>query len=362
LRRLPATLTLTLAAAALALLLAEATVRHVRPGLVAAPALAGNPFWRHDPALGWFHLPGQTGRFFREEFTHHVTINRMGFRDVERDLEAAGDGRPIRVVVLGDSFAWGHGVQDEEIFTRLLEGHLPGMEIWNLAVSAYSTDQELLLLREWGPRIRPDLVLVMVSRNDFTGNVATRYDPYFKPRFMESSGALTLTGVPVPPPGLLSRVAIKLRSWSAFFNGLWLLAGDPGRAPGVAGGWEAQAPLMGAILDGFWEETGALGADLALGIVPSVAHVYYPEVHRPEARGDAMLEEWGEARGVVVLDLVPAFRKAFQETGERYHYRRDKHWNAGGHRLAAETLAALLGEKGLLEASTRRTRAPAANR
>ena len=87
-----ATVLLAVASTVLALAGAEIAVRILRPGLVAGPAAAGNPFWRHDAELGWFHRPGQKGTFSREEFTHHVSTNSMGFRDRERVPAAGPEG------------------------------------------------------------------------------------------------------------------------------------------------------------------------------------------------------------------------------------------------------------------------------
>jgi phospholipase/lecithinase/hemolysin len=64
-------------------------------------------------------------------------------------------------------------------------------------------------------------------------------------------------------------------------------------------------------------------------------------------RFDAV-KAWGGREGVPVFDLVPAFRNAFAADGTWYHFRNDKHWTAAGHRLAAETLAALLRGSGVL--------------
>jgi hypothetical protein len=62
-------------------------------------------------------------------------------------------------------------VEDDQVFTRLLRERIRAADFWNLGVSGYSTDQELLLFRSLGPEIDPDLVLLMLVRNDFEGNV-----------------------------------------------------------------------------------------------------------------------------------------------------------------------------------------------
>lgn len=344
-------LALSLVAAILAFALAEGFVRWMRPGLAIGPTEYSNPFWRHDDRLGWANIPNQSGVFSRDEFTTRVTINSMGFRDVERDPDWKGPGpRPWRIAVLGDSFTWGHGVNDDEVFTRLLEQRLGNVQVWNLGVSGYSTDQELLLYQELGPRIRPDVVLLMVSRNDYASNTTSAQGGYDKPRFVERDGRFELTGVPVPVRGLGEEALAWARRRSAFVNGLWLLGADAGVSPDRPANRQVQARTARYLFDRLREEAVRTGAAFAPVIVPSIAHVYFPQVLEGEAWDDSVLKDWGKERGAPVLDLVPGFREAYRKTGRRYHYRHDKHWNAAGHRLAAELLAGLLADRGLLPA------------
>ncbi len=336
---------LLLVSAGTAALVAEGIVRWLRPGLVAGPAPVGNPFWRHDPDLGWFHRPGEKGRYARPEFDHAVSINSMGFRDIERDHPSTPGGAPspLRVAVLGDSFTWGHGVEDGEIFTRLMDERLPEAEVWNLGVSAYSTDQELLLLRKIGRYLRARLVLVMVSRNDFAGNASETYGAYPKPRFAAEGGTLVLRNVPVPRPGYSTRTLAWIRRQSAFVNGLlWSLGAGPVVRGRPLAGREEQIQLTLRLLDSIVEEARAMGSRTAVGLVPSVAHVYFGKIPELERRRFDAVRAWAREMGVPVLDLVPPFRQAFESSGVWYHYAQDKHWNAAGHRLAADALVPLM--------------------
>jgi len=336
-RRALAAAALFVFSAAAAGLAAEGLVRWLRPGLVAGPIPEGSPFWVHDRLLGWFHRPGERGTFSRGEFSHRASINFLGFRDPERALPGPrGEGDPARVLVFGDSFTWGHGVEDEEVFTRLLEESSPGVEFWNMAVSAYSTDQELLLFRKYGRDLHSTLVLVMVSRNDFEGNASSAYSTYPKPVFVEEGGKLALAGVPVPDRGFRLQALEWLRRRSAFINGFaWMLGIEGAKESRPRLDSVGQIDLTLEILRQFSSEAAGAGARFALGLIPSVAHVYFGPVPHLEARRFEAMRGWGRDAGVPVLDLVPCFREAFEGTGLWYHYREDKHWTAEGHRLAA---------------------------
>ena len=80
------------------------------------------------------------------EFDVEYRINSRGLRDSETDpSEAQGK----RLVLLGDSFAEGWGVEigqavSEQLEERLSTGGVPG-EVFNFGVAGYGTDQQLLL-------------------------------------------------------------------------------------------------------------------------------------------------------------------------------------------------------------------------
>ena len=92
---------------------------------------------------------------------------RTNSRGMRADEEFAYEKSPgtKRIVVLGDSFGFGYGVNLEETSLSLLEKHLESddateIEIINLSVSGFSTAEELIALETEGVRYQPDLVLV----------------------------------------------------------------------------------------------------------------------------------------------------------------------------------------------------------
>ncbi len=78
--------------------------------------------------------------------------------------------RTYRILVLGDSFAFGFGVEDDETLPEQLERELggrdAGVEVLNAAVPGWAADQYLLRLQTTALELEPDLVLLTLSSND----------------------------------------------------------------------------------------------------------------------------------------------------------------------------------------------------
>src|SRR5579875_1121158 len=138
------------------------------------PALAGplsTPaekiyFARYDPELGWAPRPLVTGIHRDDGFSVFVSQNAWGLRaaaDVGPARRVAGRRR---ILVLGDSYVWGYGAAQHELFTDpAVAGD--GVDLVNFGVSGYGTDQELLFYRRLGTRFDVDEVaLIRTLRNE----------------------------------------------------------------------------------------------------------------------------------------------------------------------------------------------------
>jgi lysophospholipase L1-like esterase len=120
-----------------------------------------------------------------------------------------------RVLVLGDSFAWGYGVEESERFSQVLEKSLD-VEVINAGVSGYSTDQELLWYGNEGIKYETDLVILVLAGNDVGDNERDIVSTiYHKPRFELEEGQLVLRGTPVPQTGPQGRFVYSLSQRSA---------------------------------------------------------------------------------------------------------------------------------------------------
>lgn len=112
--------------------------------------------------------PNQTARFQHVP----VTINSFGMRD--RELTKEKPAGVYRIAVLGDSYTFGWGVDQEKIFARWMESELtkmapPGVhpQVLNFGVPGYATFQEVAKFQESGASFSPDAVLVYIVDNDF---------------------------------------------------------------------------------------------------------------------------------------------------------------------------------------------------
>lgn len=170
-------------------------------------------FWKYDSLLGWAHQPGQEGIFETPQFRTVVRINEKGLRDREHLYEREDDIE--RILVLGDSFAWGYGVEESERFSQLLEKSLD-VEVINAGVSGYSTDQELLWYRNEGIKYETDLVILVLAGNDVGDNDRQLVNNiYYKPRFVIEEGQLVSIGYPVPKTSPQGRFTYSLSQRSA---------------------------------------------------------------------------------------------------------------------------------------------------
>jgi GDSL-like Lipase/Acylhydrolase family len=150
-----------------------------------------------------------------------VSLNARGYRGRELTLPKTS-GR-TRVVVLGDSIAFGYGVSDEETFPHLLDARNEGIEVVNLGVEGYGPGQELLVLQRDGLPADPDVVVLAVClRNDFVDaalSVALYDGVTPRPRFRLKGDDLVLDDTAVRRSGA-GRALQWLSDQSHLFNRL----------------------------------------------------------------------------------------------------------------------------------------------
>ena len=112
-----------------------------------------------NPVLIYEGKPGKCG------------ANRLGYRDKEIPLVKQDD--VFRIVIIGDSVAAGQRVKRRESFGHLLRQSLQqhntseqSYEVFVLAMSGYSTSQELVVLKQQALALEPDPIFWSYVLND----------------------------------------------------------------------------------------------------------------------------------------------------------------------------------------------------
>ena len=324
-------------------ILAESLLRIFFPRLSPRTA-AITQFWQYDPSLGWSHIPNSSGSFNAFGHKTPVSINSKGFRDLERTYDR--DPSKYRIVVLGDSIVWGYGVQRDGIFTTLMEKQRRDIEVINLGVSGYGTDQEFILFQQEGSCYRPDLVVLVLVDNDLQTNVQRSvYLAYQKPVFaFARDHRLTVMNSPVPPQGIWERAVSRLIRHSFALN---LVAsayyrfkiGFLSLGP-TAEGYTINLPfprdpeekITVALLFEIQRVAHGIGAEFLVVLAD-----------RMERQGREM-EEFLKSRHVRVISLDPSFPKP---ESPALHLPDGVHWSALGHRRAADRLLKYLEDENL---------------
>lgn len=132
---------------------------------------------------------------------------------VGQRLERVDPKRP-RVLLMGDSIVYGYGVSDDQHVGRKLEQLLPGHQVLNGAVSGYSIDQYLLLLRRYVPATKPRLIVVgLFTGNDFQMTAREFGWGNTKPVLRVRDGVLVHTEVAAACIRQLSRSVLMQQLW-----------------------------------------------------------------------------------------------------------------------------------------------------
>lgn len=108
--------------------------------------------------------PGAKGKGWGTQ----VSINQFGFRGREYARTKAKDS--YRIVVIGDSVAFGNNLAEDKNYPALLERMFTDagrpVEVLNLALGGYDTLQEVATLEDIGLQFAPDLVILGYCIND----------------------------------------------------------------------------------------------------------------------------------------------------------------------------------------------------
>ncbi|HDH58457.1 MAG TPA: SGNH/GDSL hydrolase family protein, partial [Bacteroidetes bacterium] len=195
--RLGVNITTLIVASLICLVLAEIALRFLWNGYQPYPHEKTGI--AYDDTLGWIGEPETPVLSLENGTKIYCHMNRFGFRDEEfPPLEQVS--HKTRLLFLGDSFMMGNGIEKEFRASEIVETQDTCLISYNLGITGYSTDQELLLLKKYGPLIQPDYVFLFFCINDLIYNDKGYEGKTAKPLFcLDENDSLKLINLPLPP-------------------------------------------------------------------------------------------------------------------------------------------------------------------
>lgn len=274
-----------------------------------------------------------------------------------------------RVLVLGDSVAFGFNLSDDQGFVAQIEQELrrllpaSSVRCINAGVAGYATWQELDLLQETGLSLEPNLVVLQFSLNDVT-DVAV-----FGPERISRRGLNFEFSNTVHWSGLVRAVMTESarRQWRKRKELV------PWADPNIDDPFrkdkeferkfgEHAHPMMDKAwtqvftdLDEMVKVTRRASVPMVLVVFPSFSQMKdFENMPRPQRR----LQEWADANLVPMLDLALVFQgecaaKAQDVSGV---FLDEGHPNALGCRIIAKSFGRFVLERGIIESTTDKAR------
>jgi hypothetical protein len=311
------------------------------------------------------------------EFAFRFSTNRQGLR-MGYDLAIPKPAGRERILLVGDSFTFGYGVEQDETFAARLQERLDPtrarVEVINAGfASGFTLDTHYVFLREVGAAWGPNRTIAGIClSNDFDdlaktkwsvaeGKLAsvvklTEFIPTWLsenlPMWVKSSALLNFarsgllaqwrarSSEPGPAPNLVEACALDDELYRAPTHPVrasvkpqaldkqsasWPAAQ---RADWVARSWSAHAHEKGYRLSFLFipdrQEVQGMAAE------PTIRHML--EVRK-------VFSNAASAAGIEILDPTLDMRARWCATRQPLYFEIDGHWNANGHRFIADWLA-----------------------
>lgn len=329
--------------------------------------------FEYNSIFGWTFIPHNSGRVaLSYEHETNVVINSVGMRDREYTLNKPEGVK--RIVVIGDSFTSGLGVDAKEVFTEVMEDSLlSNVEVLNFGVNGFGPTQEFLMLKYKGLKYDPDIVImVLYIRNDFD-DIIGKFDwnrGYQRPRaILHNDGEITFENIPVPPPKKYEtakpRQVIPLPTLHLLeFIKRRNTKNDIAEVGFCKKEYSTETTMAYNLMKAIMKSAGTLcrenGVEFLVVVAPTIVQVYenkyWPDIKRQYNLNDDLydlylpnkeLERICAGEDIRILDLTPTLKSHAVFENDLY-YSRNKHWKRFGHSVVAKAIANYLIDNSLL--------------
>ncbi len=314
----------------------------------------------YDATLGWKLNRNWKGNHRHYDFDVQYATNQYGFRGSFAKKRSESD----RIYAfVGDSFTFSYGATEGETFidqlnlTRKDKGEL----FYNFGVPGYSTDQELLLIKERVFTFNPDVIfLVVYLHNDLVDNERPFpiQSSHGKPYFELTASGLQLRNTPVPLKTsspeqrhldlarlLLGNNAPNRGTLVPYLNRFeltrWMVPFIE-ETPDITAQLKTRLGknfrLFYALVDQILEECRKRNVELRLVLMPGRSFVERPasiSAHYQNYVREQILKSSAK-RDEKILDLAGYLQDFHEREGTRLYHPNEGHLNLDGHRTVAD--------------------------
>jgi hypothetical protein len=273
---------------------------------------------RYSPDLGYTLNPGAF-TYTEIEFSNEYRINSLGVRDTQESLNAP------EIVLLGDSFALGWGVDASETFIKLV-GEKTSLTTLNTCVPSFGTVREMIMLRKVD-RSRLKYLFLQYCADDYDEN-RLYFQNGNRPQLMREQtfahivNALSRPNSYYPGKYLRLKIRKKLNAWKTH------------KPPATT---EGQLPDDVELFIHILKQNADLLTDIPL-IVFELSGINQTDDFTRRLREKIKApDEPSFIRNLLVLDIA-------RRLEDRHFYVLDGHLNAAGHAVAADILCKVIND------------------
>ena len=283
---------------------------------------------QHDPRIGWRLRPGVVATCEAKD-VFRLSTDAQGWSGAVGVADA-------RVIVFGDSNAFGYGVDHAKAYFRLCADQVP---VKGIGAPGYNLVQELLLMKDLASQLRGKLVIWLIcNANDLYDNLSPQMDGYRTPFVRQAAGGdWEIVSSHVSPERWTcsaGRHAARRQPLAPTLHRSNYLSE---RAYSACGWLIAQGR----------ELCRSAGAELIVMTVPSP----FALDARRTAREDVDADYPDRRIGAVCEDLGIPFVPLKQYLGAADYLDHDDHWNEQGHVKVADVIISLFRARAASHAS-----------
>lgn len=318
------------------LLVCEGVVRLVKPQQLAPVK------FMYDKEIGLIHVPHLKGTEYKpKNYNISFTNKADGFRTTHKGELPNFINK--KIMLIGDSFTYGKGVNDHETFAYQLQQTLlrDSVEIINAGVEGRGTDHALRSYQFYKEKYQPNTVIYFAHYNDLADNIRDEYFTVVNDSTLTPKSFEKMTG------GTKEKLRKnKTYNWlisnSHFFSLLKSVLVNvlmPDQIVRYEEGidMDRAKKLTAVFIEQLRKEVEADGRKFLVYYIPS-NHDMNARVKGEQTEQEAFFDNYFRDKNIEFYNLSADFIDSGETNILKHFYLPEGHWNPNGHQLVAEKL------------------------